>query len=516
MLWASVAAAGVAPLLLTLAPRSPLAHDEGYYQLQAQWILASGHWLAPLWWGEPVFDRTIGVQWLIAGAQGLLGMNNWAAHLPSLLAALACLWLTLQLGNRLLGAGLGWLSALLLALTPLWLNYAHQASQDMLLLALELLGVWALLRSEAGQRGPWPLLAGLWLGPAFLIKGFMAVLPALALSPLLWQRRWLLRTSRFWGGLLLGALPAILWLALSLQVHGLGVVSGLWQKLLFLSNSDVYSAGPFYYVWNIPANTAPWCLAALAGWWLLMRRPLPRDHRLALLLYPLLMLLLLSSFRTKTPYYGLQLTPWIAMAAAAGLQDWSTRLTPRRRVLNGLIAGFGAVLLAAVAVLAWPPAPLELLLANATGLPPRWCLLLAALALGGSWLALAWAATPRQRLLTLLLGPWLALVLLVQGGLFTDRSPALRQALAPADVQAELHREPIEAAAAGPLSGADHAQLILLTLATPHTPTQLLQPAAVPAGQRVWIRRAELGNNIWRLLLEAPALQGWVLAERLP
>ena len=107
-------------------------------------------------------------------------------------------------------------------------------------------------------------------------------------------------------------------------------------------------------------------------------------------------------------------------------------------------------------------------------------------------------------------------MLLVQGGLFTDRSPALRQALAPADVQAELHREPIEAAAAGPLSGADHAQLILLALATPHTPTQLLKPAAVAAGQRVWIRRAELGHTTWRLLLEAPALQGWVLAERLP
>ncbi|MFM8258455.1 MAG: ArnT family glycosyltransferase [Vulcanococcus sp.] len=504
-------AAGFAPLLLSLAPHSPLAHDEGYYQLQARWIAISGHWLAPLWWGEPVFDRTIGVQWLIAAAQALLGASSWVAHLPSLLAAAGCLLLTARVAEQLLGPGQGRLSALLLALTPLWLNYAHQSSQDMPLLALELLGVWALLQAAPTHRGPWAALAGLWLGPAFLIKGFMAVIPVLALVPLLWHRRWLLRDGRFWAGLLLGALPPALWLGLSLQVHGLAVVSGLWQKLLFLSQSDVYAAGPLYYLWNIPANTAPWCLAALAGWWQLLRRPLPRESRLVLLVYPLLLLLLLSSFRTKTPYYGLQLTPWIAMAAACGLQHWR-----ERRSWTGWIAGFGAVLLVAAGLLAWPPPPLSALLAEAQGLPARWLLVLAAASLGGSWLALAWAAGPRQRLLALLLGPWLALVLLVQGGLFSDRSPALRLALAPAAVQAQLRSLPIEAAAASPLSGEDHATLILLALATPHTPTQLLDPAAVAAGQRVWIRRTDLGSKPWHLLLQDSALQGWVLAERLP
>jgi len=147
---------------------------------------------------------------------------------------------------------------------------------------------------------------------------------------------------------------------------------------------------------------------------------------------------------------------------------------------------------------------------------PQGPMVLAAASLGGSWLALAWAAGPRQRLLALLLGPWLALVLLVQGGLFSDRSPSLRLALAPAAVQAQLRSQPIEAAAASPLSGEDHATLILLALATPRTPTQLLDPAAVAAGQRVWIRRTDLGSRPWHLLLQDSALQGWVLAERLP
>jgi 4-amino-4-deoxy-L-arabinose transferase-like glycosyltransferase len=57
-LWASLP---FLPLLLTAAPRSFLAHDEGYYALQARWIAQSGQWLGPPWWDQVVFDRSIGL-----------------------------------------------------------------------------------------------------------------------------------------------------------------------------------------------------------------------------------------------------------------------------------------------------------------------------------------------------------------------------------------------------------------------------------------------------------------------
>jgi hypothetical protein len=83
-------------------------------------------------------------------------------------------------------------------------------------------------------------------------------------------------------------------------------------------------------------------------------------------------------------------------------------------------------------------------------------------------------------------------------------------------VQAELRQAQIQAAAANPLDGAQHAQLILLALASPNTPDQLLPPAAVRSGQAVWIRRQDLGDaRAWRIAVDAPALQDWVLAERL-
>lgn len=504
------------PLLLSASPRSFLAHDEGYYALQGRWIAQGSQWLAPPWWDQIVFDRTMGLPWLIAAAYRLAGVGPWAAHLPSLLAAVATLVLTATLARRLLpGAGVGWLAAAVLALTPLWLDYAHLASQDMPLLALELLGILALLRAGDGPGPVWAALAGAWIGPAFLIKGFMVALPVTALLPfLLLERRPLLRRSAFWLGLLLGWLPVALWLGLSLRVLGLPVVAGLWQKLLFLSSSDVYSAGPLYYLWNLPANTLPWCLFALAGWRGWLAGGLDRSQRLLLLLYPLLLLLLLSSFRTKTPYYGLQLTPFVALAAATALRSWCSGTARGGRWAALALSGVGAILLLAAAVVLWPGAPAGQLLANgvASLAPAPTLFALAAAFLGLAWTLVPWCGSGSQRLRALLLGPWLALVLLVQAGLFTDRSPLQRQALATADAAATLASAPIAAAADAPLSGQEHAGLILVALASPRLVPRIGSPQQVPRGQRVWIRRQELPPG-WPLRLQAPALEPWVLAE---
>ena len=88
------------PLLLSLAPRSYLPHDEGFYALQARWIIESGDWLTPPNWGQPFYDRTIGVQWLIAAAIRLFGLNPVAVHLPSWLAAAASAALAWRLSRQ--------------------------------------------------------------------------------------------------------------------------------------------------------------------------------------------------------------------------------------------------------------------------------------------------------------------------------------------------------------------------------------------------------------------------------
>ena len=61
------------PSLLYFRERSYIAYDEGYYALQARWILEDNNWLAPQWWDQVVYDRTIGIQALIATSQRFFG-----------------------------------------------------------------------------------------------------------------------------------------------------------------------------------------------------------------------------------------------------------------------------------------------------------------------------------------------------------------------------------------------------------------------------------------------------------
>ncbi|PSN19626.1 hypothetical protein C7271_06385, partial [filamentous cyanobacterium CCP5] len=87
-------------LLLRSPQQSLMAHDEGYYAQQARWILENGDWLTVGWWGDLVFDRTIGLQWLIALSYSIFGRSEWAARLPTALASVGAVVLTWRLGTR--------------------------------------------------------------------------------------------------------------------------------------------------------------------------------------------------------------------------------------------------------------------------------------------------------------------------------------------------------------------------------------------------------------------------------
>ena len=63
----------LAGLIFYFGERSYIAFDEGFYALQARWILDTGNWTIPMWWDEYVLDRTIGLQFLIAKSQEIFG-----------------------------------------------------------------------------------------------------------------------------------------------------------------------------------------------------------------------------------------------------------------------------------------------------------------------------------------------------------------------------------------------------------------------------------------------------------
>ena len=105
------------PILIYTGARSYLAYDEGFYALQARWILENNNWIIPTWWGKFILDRTIGIQFLIAKSQSLFGSNAFAAHLPSTLGSLFILILTYYLHLEFFGPKKAIVSPLILSTT---------------------------------------------------------------------------------------------------------------------------------------------------------------------------------------------------------------------------------------------------------------------------------------------------------------------------------------------------------------------------------------------------------------
>ena len=90
------------PLLIYFGKRSLIAYDEGFYALQARWIIENSNWIGPMWWDEVTSDRTIGIQFLIALSKKFFGDSIFVIYIPSLFAAILMIYCTYHLHKELI------------------------------------------------------------------------------------------------------------------------------------------------------------------------------------------------------------------------------------------------------------------------------------------------------------------------------------------------------------------------------------------------------------------------------
>ncbi|OLP15632.1 hypothetical protein BST81_25090 [Leptolyngbya sp. 'hensonii'] len=454
--------------------QSLMAHDEGNYALEARFMVESGDWLARLFWGNPVYTHGIALNWLIAVGYTLFGISDGVARLPSLIACLLSTFFLFEISRILLKDSLAMLASLILGVIFIWLEYARLATQDMLLVCLELTGLWALLQAERLPKGRiiWGFLAGSVIGLGFLVKSFMILLPVVALMPYLvlehHRHRHLLNPGLY-GGLIAGVLVDAIWLKLSLDRYGSLVTHQLFGKISELGAKPFHTdTGWHYYFWNIPINAFPWAFFALIGLWVALKDYRKSPHVWLLIGYPLLLFLLLNLFPTKTPYYILQLHPFTAMFAAIGLVFLSQRLTSR--LAQTITYGFGilgiVLAIAGLVLLVKPPGidwPRE---ANQFGI--------VALILGAGWSLLpviprhvSLAISPQLWIGQLLISSWLALGAVGLLGLVGDYSPALKSVLQEPQIASVLKANPVDFLVQD-LDPESHKTWILLSFYTPH------------------------------------------------
>jgi 4-amino-4-deoxy-L-arabinose transferase-like glycosyltransferase len=125
--------------------------------------------------------------WLQVASVKILGFTGTATRLPEAIAGVLAVPLLYSLVRRLYGPGAGLAAAAALAVLPAAVLTAHSDTMDSLMMLLDVLAAWLVVRG-ALERRPWLLVAaGAVMGVAFNVKLFEGLLIAPALVVLaLW------------------------------------------------------------------------------------------------------------------------------------------------------------------------------------------------------------------------------------------------------------------------------------------------------------------------------------------
>lgn len=543
-------------LLLVIAPillfnghnQSLLSYDEGYYADQARWIWETGDWLTPAWWGLPVYDRAIGLQWSIALAYHIFGMNEFSARLPGMIFCIVSVLLTYEIGKILFDHKIAYLGASILMLMQLWVNEVHIAHQNTGLVAIELLGIWALLQITDSPSNSlssfyksipiswaWGVIAGGMVGLGFMLKGFMIFVCIASLLPyLIFQHRYrqVLLNPGVYFGLVLGAIPPVGWLILSYDKYGIAPVRELFDKLIFLSKTDTYNPSPIYYFWNLPANIFPWALFSIIGAIVIWRRLLPNLNYSVLSLtlgYPITLFLLLSMFRTRMPYYTMQILPFMGLLAGTAFihfmqisRNESIRWYRGITWIGYAFSGLG-MLLAILGILSIVNPQLW----GIATIPNIQIYSLPAIILGSGWatIPILWQrwqppSTPYW-LASWMVPAWFTMIAFGIQGAWTDKSPDFKALFYNTLSESKITNQPInlliethnKTSQSHELTGEELKTLILLTFYTPQLGKQMNSFDKLPNRAYAWTLNVapELKNRT----RSVAKIQDWQLIQKL-
>ncbi len=312
--------------------------DEGNNSEAAREMLESGNWVVPTFNFKLRVDKPVLLYWLQVSAYAWLGVGEWAARLPSALAALVTVWLTYELGRRLFDPGTGLLAGLILASTVLFCGSAHFANPDALLNAFTVLTFLCFWSSfSRGGRG-WFVPVGISTGLAVLAKGPVGVLLPMAIIGLflLCNRRGRLMLDRRQVlGVLAFALVALPWYILVATETKASFLRGflLTHNVgRYLSPMEHHSGPIYYYFLALLFGFAPWSVfLGLAGWYSVDEwkresvekdvSTLSRSHAF-LWCWIAVYFVFFSLARTKLPNYILPIYPPVALLTARFLERW--------------------------------------------------------------------------------------------------------------------------------------------------------------------------------------------------
>jgi 4-amino-4-deoxy-L-arabinose transferase-like glycosyltransferase len=249
----------------------------------------SGDWIVPKFNGELRSHKPALLYWLQVGAYSLFGINEFAARLPSALAALATVLLAYELGRRLFNPIAGLLSGLILGSSALFCAAAHFANPDSLLVTFTTATLTFFWLGFSRGRRAWWLASGVAAGFGVLAKGPVGfVLPAAVIVLfLVWAGQWRLLFGRVWiHACLLCGLVALPWYVLvTLDTKREFLADFLLNHNLerALNPMEQHGGPPWYYIAVVVLGLGTWSVFVIETLWFsvwsMVREPRPAFAR---------------------------------------------------------------------------------------------------------------------------------------------------------------------------------------------------------------------------------------------
>jgi 4-amino-4-deoxy-L-arabinose transferase-like glycosyltransferase len=257
---------------------------ESLRAIVAREFLDSGNWIVPKLYGEALFTKPPGMYAAIALCSLPFGeVTEWSARLPSALAATITVLMLFGYFSRVFGRRTGFLAALIIPMSPIWLDKASAAEIDMMQVMWVTGSILCLLRAlekveknaERPERSSVAL--GWWTGALLCVAGgFLTKWTAPAFFyataiPLLWMRGRvrLLWSSAHLVAVAIGASLCLAWVGAAAASAGW---STLWETVLREGMQRVSpSWAPHTDAWwvfvlhpiRIWYTNLPWSLVAL-------------------------------------------------------------------------------------------------------------------------------------------------------------------------------------------------------------------------------------------------------------
>ncbi len=313
---------------------SLLDPDEAHYAELTREMLRSGSWLVPLLDGRPYIDKPVLFHWLQGVSVWLLGETEFAARLPSALAALALFAVVRWAGVALVGAEAGEWGAIMFATIPATFALSSIALFDMVFTAFLFAAVACLLVAAKERRRRLEYAGYALLALATMTKGPVAIVLVALLFGGAWfaggEMRARVSSLRWKVGLTAAAAaasPWFLWMAARFGrefVEGYVLAGNLW----YFTQPAVFSQRAISHTFYIRAFAGaffPWSAVAAGRGVDLLRRgttglKLGVDEKL-LWLWTIVVVAFFSFARFKLDHYIFPAAPACCLIAARAWRD---------------------------------------------------------------------------------------------------------------------------------------------------------------------------------------------------